>query len=84
MKATLAVTKPVSFSGYVLRPKNKTLPLDECRYGPRNRNRQTIFTRRLESPHLPAKVRDTESSDQITDLGKIREGLVTVTERQSS
>lgn len=42
-KVTVGVTMPVSFSGYVLRPRKKTLPWDESRYGLRNRNRQTIF-----------------------------------------
>lgn len=45
-KVTFGVTMPVSFSGYVLRPRKKTLPWDESRYGPCNRNRQTIFMKK--------------------------------------
>jgi len=37
-------TMPVSFSGYVLRPRKKTLPWNDGRYG--LRNRQTIFIKK--------------------------------------
>jgi hypothetical protein len=36
--------------------------------------------RALAAPHFPLKVRDTEFSNQIIDLGKFREGYVSLSD----
>ncbi len=41
------LTGSVSFSGYVFRSGTKTLPWDDSRYGPRNRNRYTVLMGKL-------------------------------------